>query len=97
MIYNKRYEPRQKEAMEDGEPSPLFAGFATQCSDGSYAGEVEQHKEHEAEGGERGEASRTDIAAIEDSERRDDGFFGRKARQETNRHLPIETERLHER
>ena len=97
MIDEEGDEPGEGEGVEDGEPSPLFAGFATQGSDGCHAGEVEQHKEHEAECGERGETGGTDIAPIEDSERRDDGFFGRKAGQETNRHLPVEAERLQER
>lgn len=83
--------------MEDGEPCPHFAGFATESSDRGYAGEVEQDEEHEREGRQGRETGHTDVTAIEDSERGDDGFLSRQTGQQADRHLPIEAQGLQER
>ena len=83
--------------MEDGKPCPHFAGLATKSSDRGYAGEVEQDEEHEREGRQRCETGRTDVSAIEDSERGDDGFLSRQTGQQADRHLPIEAQGLQER
>ena len=83
--------------MEDGEPCPLFTGFAMEGSDRSYAGEVEQHEEHEGEGCQRREAGCADISAVEDGERGDDGFFRGKTGDEADGHLPVKAKWFQER
>ena len=83
--------------MEDREPCPLSAGLAAQRHNSRYAGEVEQHEEHEGKGGQWCEACGRDITAVEDRERRDDGFLRRQTRDETDGHFPIEAKRCESR
>ena len=78
--------------MEDHEPCPTSSGFASECNRGGYAGEVEQDEQHECEGRQRRETCSTEVTAIEDSQGRDDSLLRRQTGQQTNRHLPIETE-----
>ena len=76
--------------MEYREPCPLFAGLAPQGSDSRHTREIEQHEEHEAEGGERCKAGGTQVSAIKDGERRDNRFFRRQTGDKAYGHLPVE-------
>ena len=97
MIDEEGDEPGEGEGVEDSEPSPDFSCLAAEGSYRRYTREIEQDEEQERERRKGREACGRYIAAIEDSESRDDGFLGRQTGEEADGHLPIEAKRLQER